>query len=234
MAKLVKSDIIKEIRGKVGDKVYSKNHYGYSVGKVQKAPKGFTPFQKNWQTVFKYLANLWPQISQEQRDRWNNFARTFRVKDKLGNSFSYTGQNLFTMLNAKRILINCECNYDAPRVKPIVQLFKELKVDAYYQGEDFRILLDLKPAINQKTVVLVHCSKPFSPGVSRTYEHIRIIGLIDSQSKLPLDISFSYLESYKINPAAGKKLFVQITPIDKETGFEGSIIKSYTIVGERN
>lgn len=99
MAIISPSAIVTEIRGKVGDVVFSRNASGPYVRAY------VSPVQPGSAGQLTYLDNTnlnvdaWRNLTDLQKSQWNKFSRKHPYQDALGNRRTYTGYQLFCKNN---------------------------------------------------------------------------------------------------------------------------------------
>lgn len=161
MAIITPSQLVSEIRGSIGDKTFSRNHYRAYV-KARVAP---TDTPSSYKTTARQnmtdCVAAWQALSSGQQLLWSTVAENFYTKSRLGSQHKMGGFNHFIKHNILRL--QCELSItDSP--KNPVELPRSVFTNMFWgNGEaDFRITR--KPtSLSLKT--LLYMSPPVNASV---------------------------------------------------------------------
>lgn len=102
MARIQLGSIVSDIRGKVGDQIYSRNAHGLYV-KGYAVPTGEPSIGMiAARSRMAVISGTWRTLTEAQRNQWIVRARDFSYKSKRWNGESITGFNLFVRTNMYR------------------------------------------------------------------------------------------------------------------------------------
>lgn len=95
MAIFTPSSTISEIRGSIGENMYSRNHYKPYI-KPRKAPRfDGTDAQLQFNDALRTAVAGWQSTSEAVRQNWNNYAEKFTTRPRLGYRSKMNGYNLW-------------------------------------------------------------------------------------------------------------------------------------------
>ena len=121
MAIVRPGNIIVDIRGKVGDTVYSRNNAGPFVRSRIVAPQVPTQLQLDQQALMTALSTAWSgTLTEPQRATWRQYAHQHPRPNRWGNLTAKTGQNAFVRANAYYYRIDQALHFSsAPPAPPL-------------------------------------------------------------------------------------------------------------------
>lgn len=99
MAKVAFSAIVSDLRNKVGGNVFTKVRSGPMVRIKVSPTQPRTAAQQAVRSNFTALSKAWDTITQPERDSFISLAANLPQKDVFGNTFFFTGLQLFQQLN---------------------------------------------------------------------------------------------------------------------------------------
>lgn len=213
-------------RGSAGGTVASRNTYGtYFRNKVTPInPK--TVAQQLVRQFMALISQSWKGITQVQRDVWNSTTASFQATDIFGDSFSYTGFNLFMRLNRNLLEINEAPIDDAP--KP-VSVFGFTELSLAVDITLATLIATFAGAIDADTKVIVTATAPQSAGKSFVKSEYRKIAVLDSADVTPKNLETEYIAKFGSLGSAGSKIFIQFKPISIATGQPGTTLSASAI-----
>ena len=107
MAKASLGVALEDLRGKVGNEVFTRGRGGLTVRAPAKYKFKLTPAMANSAEVFKQALAFKNQLTRPQMEEWNAFARTQIRHDAVtGRRYAPAGHNLYTGLTCKFLQIN--------------------------------------------------------------------------------------------------------------------------------
>ncbi len=226
MAKIKLGPFIADIRNRIGGVVFSKNSSGNYIR------RGVTPVNPQsvaQQQVRQFLTQTsqsWRDITEDERNNWNQVKDSFPKTDIFGNSIAPTGFNLFTRLNRNLLEIEETVLTTAPL--PIaVQGFLTLTLVANTTGG--LLTATFTPAINADTKVIVFATAAQSAGVTFVKAEFRKIAVLSTTDLSPVELAAFYITKFGALPAVGAKVFIQFRPVDIATGIAGTPLKASAI-----
>ena len=226
MAKIKLGPFAADIRNRIGGVVFSKNSAGNYIR------RGVTPVnpqsvaQQQSRQFLTQTSQSWRNLTDDERNNWNQVKDSFKKTDIFGNSLAPTGFNLFTRLN-RNILEISETVLTAAPLPAAVQGFLTLDLVANTTGG--LLTLTFTPAIDAFTKVIVFATAAQSAGVTFVKAEFRKIDVLDVADLSPVELAAVYITKFGALPAVGAKVFVQIKPINIATGLSGTPIKASAI-----
>ena len=119
MAKIILADA-SEKRGSEGGVVYSRNRYGAYTRRRVSPVQPRTDYQLDIRAKLQTVSAAWRDLTQAQRDAWNELAQQVVLTDSLGIPYTPTGHQLFTGLNVNNLLNNAAITATPPGSVPNV------------------------------------------------------------------------------------------------------------------
>jgi hypothetical protein len=214
MAKIALSGLISDIRGKVGGVVFAKNRTsGYSRIKVTPTnPR--SSFQTGVRAILSEISQLWRQLTEGQRQEWDNVAESITKSDGVGGRYKTTGKNLYVGLGANRKQIGLGALSSPP---VFVEVQEPVITSLEVSVGDSEILLETDNIALGNTFV-IEATKPLSAGVSFTKGLFRVIDITGDPGST--NIWNAYVAKFGA-PKVGEKLAVRVIPIVTNTGQKG-------------
>jgi hypothetical protein len=224
--------IVTEGRGKLGDVVFSRNHYGASAHAYAPpySKSHGTPSEKQVQAsgVFAYTRSQWALLSEEERLAWRTAATTFSRVNVFGDKMPLTGQALFVKLNHRLIWLGMDYNHLPPTPVP-VQCIKSL--DTFYAANDGTMEFYFTNQLNQNDFYFWEWSTPsLSPGINSARNFPRLIARSFLTSEGYENIGTNFFAYFNALPVAGKKIFLLIQTLHTRTGLISPPLMISTIV----
>ena len=109
--------ILGELSGKIAGNVFAHNRGGSYVRAWAIPTNPNTPQQQAVRTAMSNLVTAWSQeLTQLQRNAWDNYAANVEMTNRLGSPIFLTGQNHFIRSNVPRIQLTLTRLDDAPTI----------------------------------------------------------------------------------------------------------------------
>lgn len=103
---LIKSSLLADIRGSIGGTTYSRNRGG-SYARNRTVPiNPQSTSQTRARSDLAYYSVQWSSLTGDQRVAWNQYAETVVAVNVLGESITYTGQQMYVRSNTLLSLAN--------------------------------------------------------------------------------------------------------------------------------
>lgn len=211
----------------LGGQTVSKNHYGRFVRtKVVPAlvQNASTSGRRN---KFLYFTQKWKNLTQLQRDAWNEATENYFFTDSLGNEYNPIGKNLYVSLNLNDFTVGGSEFLSPPdKVIPTEDLafgFNKLETSGSV------IISFVSAPLDTDTKIVIHATESLSPGIGYVSTMLRLIGVYDVSELADYDISTEYVAKFG-NPVIDRKIFVQAKQISINSGSAGVLFKLGEIV----
>jgi hypothetical protein len=213
-----------DMRGKNGGSCVSKNHYGlyWKNWAVPRNPKSAEQIQ-NRQT-WAAIVELWKSITDDQRNRWNELAKTIKKQNRVGESYVPTGYSVFISCNQNRALLGLAPLSDAPD-KPTITQFTNFTIAI--NNPALRIELGFTPQTPTTGIFyLIYITRAFSPGKSQMSMNFRQCPTM-ADNVFANRLNFSeYHTIWKFYFFPGYRYFLKAIPIHAASGFAGLELKN--------
>jgi len=219
--------IVVEGSGKLGGHVYYKGKGDAVIRTLARAKNPQTRSQQTIKSRFTKLTQDWSNLTEVQRQSWNQATSSFSRKNRFGDVVFLTGKNLYNALNAQRLIIGLPILVMAP-LPTTIDAAIITQASILLRSEIFIIRGDF--AGSTKYVVLATPS--LSQGISNFKDKFRIIGvgITDSNGRDITGFSTQY-DAY-VNvfgvPIKGSKVFIGLYSINS-TG-QKAIISSRIVL----
>jgi hypothetical protein len=219
--------IVTEGRGALGDDVYSRNRYGaYARPKNYEyhAPSSYQTFIR---TCYGAAAANWKALTEEQRIAWYAYASTQTFKDVFADTHSLAAPSLYASLNFWRAYLSLSL-LTFPPTKPQVSLLSS--IDSLSILDDGTVLVTYSPALTDSSFNLLFFSTPgMNVGRYSDHGHTRIIDTRQGPLDATLDLSSEYVARFGL-PELGKKIFLHISVLSRDSGYLSTPLRTSTIV----
>ena len=187
--------------------------------------KSTSPKLQNSQQKFRNVIDSWPLLKDRQMVAWNDLARTFFKKDKIGNVFPYCGRDIFEKFSRNLLEIGEEIKLDPPNSRN-VQTFKSFSVELIQEDYLLKdIILNIRPKISKDTKILIYATNPSKPG--RYFinpNRYKKIGYIDSSFISGHSILHLYNSVFFEPRALSFRMGFFIKPVNRNSGITGKEI----------
>jgi len=201
---------VADIRGSIGGTVFSRNRYGsYTRNRTIPVNPGSTA-QTKIRSVMGQIRNAWfNTLTSAQRTDWATYAGNVEVQNRLGESITLTGWNMFTRTNAALLYNDLDMVAAAPTEFSLAETDSTITVTASEADQELSVAFDDEMEWCDETGshLLVYVSRPQNPTVNFFKGPYMIAGTIDGDdttapsSPETIALPFAAVE--------GQKLFVQ-------------------------
>ncbi len=213
-------------RNKFGGSVASRNTFGAYIRNKVTPVNPQTPSQSAVRAVFADISQAWRDLSQAERDQWNEAVINFSFTDVFGDTIDPTGFNLHQQLNLNLSAIG-QAFITTPPAPADVQSLTNLAVDV--QNAAQTVIVASTEAIEVNTDFIIKATAGLSAGIDFVKTEFKQIVVANSTDPFPIDISTGYIAVFGAVPAAGTKVFVEMVGVNDSTGQRGSGIKASDI-----
>lgn len=219
----IPSTNIGEIRGSAGSTTYSKNHSGnYFKQKIMPIIQ-YTADQLTARAFITTFSKLWKSLTESARNGFDNLASQLIKSNRLGQSYTLTGEQLYIQLNSNLSAIGQPAITTAPN--PInntvpTQLVVGCTADSTPGSEDLTVTFGLPIGAGQS--MLIYASKPVSQGIKRA-PSMKIVKVATASFTTNTSIKNEYIAKIGALPQTGEKVFISFKMIDNNTGFYGGV-----------
>lgn len=223
MALIQFSNLVNDIRGSSGGNVFSRNRSGAYVRNRTAPLNPQTTSQSAARSLFGNLAQAWRALTAEQRAQWNAAVDDYPYLNKLGQTRTYSGQQLFMTLNRNLQSVDT-AQLDSPAAPAGVGTVASMTLTAVASTG----VITVTPVINDEdgnTEYSVLATRPVSAG--RNFAGRSTKRSIDVYTEAALeagaDIGTTYASIFgPITGQAGSKIFVTVFGVNTVTGQKGT------------
>jgi len=164
--------IVVEGSGKLGGHVFYKGKGDAVIRTLARAKNPQTKYQQTIKARFTKLTQDWSDLTEVQRQSWNNAESSFSRKNRFGDTVFLTGKNLYNALNQQRLIIGSPILLSAPM--PAEQGFNILERVIYDISLPF---LQLLGKFSSESFYVISATPPLRPGSAIRIDQLRIINV---------------------------------------------------------
>jgi hypothetical protein len=176
--------------------------------------------RRAWEEM-RTLSAAWNNLTEEQRQAWNDAARTNRRGGHAARSRRRSGRRLFVKVNSRRLALG-----QGPLAwPPGLEGFRATPTVRFViTNNGGRIALKLSVTDGQAEGVMVSSWHPCNAGVMVWKKFVRI-GLLPPPAGGMSDITRQYVTKYGV-PPVGKKIFLRIQQMNDYVGSVVQVISA--------
>jgi hypothetical protein len=218
MAKVKFTAIVAQMRGKLAGSVFARGRYGNYMRTLTSPINSNTPSQERIRSMFSKVITGWFNLTNDERDAWNQRAMLSAKSVSFGESFNYTGRVLFNHLNRNLQEINEAIITTPPAMDP-VESFDTFSVNILTTPGSEDIKASLSPAIDANTKVIIYAT----PVINQAAVYInpnwfRKVAVLDSTFVSGSTIKTEYLSVFKVMPTTGQRVAFKMKAVAKASG----------------
>lgn len=227
MAKIKLSAIVSEMRGKLNGSVFSKNRGGAYVRTKVTPVNPQTLAQGLVRATLTNLSQAWRGLTEPQRLAWNSAVSAFTSTDIFGDIKTPSGINLYNKLNLNLAAIG-EAPISTPPIAVPVGYVDTLAITPAAGAGTISAAFSTIGASADQTVI-VEATPCISAGKNFVKSEFRQIGTFAGTAATPQALGAMYVAKFGAM-TAGKKIFVRLKFVDKNTGVAGQFTSASAIV----
>ena len=210
-------------KGKRGDVVASRNHYGQHLRQAGRPKKRPTAARLKADEAMRIISDAWNDLAEEQRQRWHVAGPNVPSRKVLGKAGHLDGRGFFSKVNLPRARLGQKLLTEPPAEGD----FGESPFVAFEVTNDSEgMALVLTLARDLAGEIFVRASPPCNAGKSRNWDY-RVLGLLKAPVKGPNNITRLYVEKYDV-PPVGKRIFIEAR--QQMNGWRGKPWKADAVV----
>ena len=165
--------IVTDGRGKIGGHVASKNRGGAYLRTKATPSNPNTVAQAKARSVLSSLSQLWSQLTDGQRQGWNDAVKEWGTTDIFGDIKKPSGINLFVKLNANLISVGFPELLDVPAKSEVPAV---VVIEGVYKLSTGTLSVYFNNDLANGYKALVRATPKLSAGVSFVKSQFRVIG----------------------------------------------------------
>ena len=165
--------IVTDGRGKIGGHVASKNRSGAYLRTKVTPSNPNTVAQTQARGILASLSQGWGQLTDSQRQGWNDAVKEWGTTDIFGDIKNPSGINLFVKLNSNLLNIGLASLSDVPAKSEVPAV---IVIDAFYRIATDNVSINFNSALANGYIALVRATPKLSAGVSFVKSQFRVIG----------------------------------------------------------
>ncbi len=213
--------------GKIGGHVASKNKSGAYFRTKVTPSNPQTLAQLGVRGDFTTVSKEWGNLTQSQRNGWNNTVASFKGTNIFGDIVTPSGFNLFVKINQNLLNINAAILSDAPQAiapDPLTSL-----TATAVSGTGI-VTLTFAPAIGANSSMVVMATAPQQPGKSFVKNLYRKVGVYDAADVSPLAITADYAAKFGAPSNPGQRIFFKCFMVNTDTGVAGAFFPAEAVI----
>ncbi len=216
MAVIKFSPIVTAASGKSGGTVFSRNRGGSYIRAWKKPLNPNSTAQQNVRNRLVIIGAAWRNLSDAVRKNWKSLADSLPMKNKMGESMTLSGQQLFSKRNGIILAANGSVITDAPTASAAAPVFMDVQ-DFTSTDIIVALLTDPLPA---NVIVVFFATAPLSPGISSisasAYRQVQVS--LPLATGYPLETAAYVAVFGSIANSSGKKVSLMAKTVDILTG----------------
>ncbi len=218
---------ITEGRGHAGGSVASRNGSGAYIRNKVTPVFPNSPAQASVNAVFADIAQSWRDLTQSQRDAWNEAVSNFEHTDIFSDTITPSGFNLHQQLNLNLASIGLDFITDPPAPADVQSL---TNLSLALDGGGTSLEVDSTDAIEAGTDFIIKATAGLSAGISFVKTELKSLQIVDDSDAFPINFQTAYDAVFGSLPAVGTKVFVEMIGVNNTTGQRGTGIKASVII----
>ena len=197
--------IVTDGRGKIGGHVASKNRAGAYLRTKVTPSNPNTVAQAQARGILASLSQGWGQLTDSQRQGWNDAVKEWGTTDIFGDIKNPSGINLFVKLNSNLLSIGHPSLSDVPAKSEVPAV---IVLDASYKIATDNLSITFNSALADGYIALVRATPTLSAGVSFVKSQFRVIGYENVVAD-NLGLVGDYSAKFG-NPSVGANIYVSV------------------------
>jgi hypothetical protein len=223
MAKIVLGPIVSDIRGGLGEEVFTKTKGSNIVKKKGKPKKSKSKAKKRTTNAFKDLSVPWNKLRSVTKRQWNSLLMRDNVRWLFRESKIMMGINLYYSVNRNLQEIDEEIINEVPVFKE-AQFIKSADAKIIKTGRKRDIKLYIGNGINEENKVVVYATKPITKDSDLSnYRKYRKIKVLDSSFRQGKSVMKEYQQVLKVTPEEGDMIGIRLRAVNIECGVRSHI-----------
>lgn len=215
--------------GKVNGWVYGRNKYTNYVRSRSKPLNPKTNFQLAVRDAFKSIVKKWRTLSQLQRDGWDLLGKDVTFSNKLGDSKTYTGFNVFGKLNMQLNAVQEAPLDDAPDNVNVPNFSSiSFDVDCTPGSEDIKFIF--APVIAAGKKVILYSTGKVSAGIKTPSKtQYKQFSVVDDTFLTNSSVKTAWTNVFGNVPNAGSIIFFMAKIVDVSSGFSSLVLTTRSV-----
>lgn len=197
--------IVTDGRGKIGGHVASKNRSGAYLRTKVTPSNPNTVAQAQARSILSSLSQGWSQLTDGQRQGWNDAVKEWGTTDIFGDIKNPSGINLFVKLNANLMSVGYPSLSDVPAKMEVPQT---VIVDGTLSRGTDSVVINFNNNLADGYVGLVRATPSLSAGVSFVKSQFRVIGYSVAVMDT-IELSGAYGDKFG-TPSIGANIYVSV------------------------
>lgn len=228
MSKIKWGAIVVDGRGKLGGHVFTKTRSGATMRTKVTPVNPQTTAQAAARSRLGGMSQAWKGLTEAQRLAWNALASETAKTNIFGDQYFPTGKNLFTGLNANKLLIGGAQMNDAPVLAEIPTIVgASVSVDVALSELDLSIYSSSAPEDEE---LVIEATRPMSAGRYNFDGSYRIISTVADVDVIDPALEYSRYVTKFGAPAIGSKIGFRFYFVNKTTGQQSPRFATSAIV----
>lgn len=225
MAKILLGATLGDIRGKQGGTVYSRNRYtNYTRQKTTPVnPRSIK--QTTVRNMFGTISANWRSLTPSEQQSWINLADQVKATNVFGNSFVYTGFNVFMMGNQtlQTLGISTAVVKSAPAVPPALPNFEGVTISSTATAITAALTADGKSNVDNYFLQL-QATPIVSASLSNSSVQNLYRNLTEPEWTVPTTTLTTNWEDVfgAYNNLPGQAMYMRIRYVDRASGLYGA------------
>lgn len=232
MAKIIFSGIgITEMRGKLGNEVFTKGRGGAMVRSYVVPTNTITANRTLVRAYWSDAVSLWASVDEFQLKFWEQLNARVFGKSAVGNRFKMSTRNLFIKCNYSLL-----CAENSPILAPDplspYYMAKSVAIDTLTDSA-FTATVNFPQSgsiVPPDHVLVISASPSVSPSINYARNFfLRIAFISEGDSTNAIDLFTRYFDTFG-TPVATQKIFIRATSVNVLNGLSSKPVQTFAIV----
>lgn len=198
---------VSDIRGSIGGTVFSKNRYGsYTRNRTIPVNPG-SAAQTKIRACSGQIRDAWfNTLTTAQRAAWAVYANNVQVQNRLGETITLTGWNMFARTNLAMLYNDYDIVADAPTEFSLAEQDSTLAITVSEASQEISVAFDdtMTWCDEDGAALIIYASRPQNPTVNYFKGPYLVAGKIEGDSVTPpttpttISVPFAVVEGQKV------------------------------------
>lgn len=232
MAKIKLNSILADVRGRLGNSVFSSNGAGYYMKVMSPPINPRTPGQNSRRAAFSFLVKAWSYLDSTDRDTWSTYAaQSDNTRyDWFGDPYLPSARAQFIIVNSIRLQAGLSATDTAPTGALPADL-PAFSAGIDPEGKSFTSYIDPGDVFDA-SIEYLHAAVCLVPSVARYTPALplRFMAVVPVSQSWPWEIDDYITDLYGAIHTQGR-WFLELTPVSDECR-TGTVLRLTAAQGE--
>jgi hypothetical protein len=214
--KPVFGSLIVDGRGKLGDIVYSRNHYG-PFTRVHFTPTNpATAYQVSARDLWRDVLQTWSIETDDTRKAWNLYAQSFKFRRAIGDKYTPSGFQMYVNCNVNRMLCGTGMLSTPESPRPYEDLLDFTLTSL--GGNELTTIDNLAGQATSQMHSFIYATAGISQGITRAFRQYKLILVRSQDWGLSLNVATEWNARFPAT-SPGNRIFCKIKTVCPVSGY---------------